>query len=332
MTRRRVDRRLRPGRRTWRRLRSALLSALPVLLLLALPTRRAAPGEAGDRNLEPAPPWIFFSDPDPVTEEIISAATNRGFGDLNQVVSARRLLVERFGVWSVRKLAVEIRKANNQPRLWNSALTVYCLRDTLGNARELWGLIGPLTRVMEESGEPYSRAFSALAIGSFRGPSFVPTPPSRPDPLVRHVPEKEARAALDAALAAVGRLVHDGHPHVEVAATLALAKSGAQRARELLCAEECVHASGAVEPREATLLAMGLLPGQDDVPIFLDALRDVDRRIRRAAALGTALQALLDVPPAWTRSPRRILRALVAPVIKPDLEDGAEAVFARGVF
>ncbi len=303
---------------------------LACLMLMSVVSSGVA--EEDLRDLEPTPPWVFFGTPDAVTEAEIYEEMVRGFGDLNQVVSARDRLVHRYGVWSATVLGRELQTASNQPRTWNSALTAYALRDTLGNARELWPLAESLVRLVNEGGEPYERAFASLALGSFHGPRFVPDPPRDKDPLVVRVPEERARAALESGLAALGRRVTDGHPHVEVAAILALAKSGDPGARELLCAETCLQDSAHVEPRMAALLAMGLLPGQNDEAIFLSALQHGERRIRRAAALGASLQALLEQPPAWTRSPRRVRRALLADPIRDDLEDGAEAVFARGVF
>jgi len=86
-----------------------------------------------------------------------------------------------------------------------------------------------------------------------------------------------------------------------------------------------------VAPRQAILLAIGLLPGQDDEQLLREALRDEQRDIRRAAALAVAIQILHDHRPGWANAPERMLRALKSERVKLHLEDGAEAVFARGI-
>jgi hypothetical protein len=80
-------------------------------------------------------------------------------------------------------------------------------------------------------------------------------------------------------------------------------------------------------------VALGLLPGPGDEERFLSdaGLRHEQSAVRRAAALGIALQALLERPAAWFPAADRVVRALKGDLIRPALEDGAEAVFARGV-
>lgn len=318
---------------------SRLFGLAPLLLftLLAflLAISRAAPADEVDRDLEPSPPWVFFDKPDPRTAEEIAALV-KGFDDLNQVIPAREALVKRFGVLSVprlvRVLGAEGTQARNEPHTWNAALTASALRNTWGNARELWPLLEPLARLADQSAEPYRRAFSALALGAFRSPAFAPPRPLRSDPLLVRHPEIEVRKHLEQGLEVLGRHVDDFHSAVRVAAALALGKSGAPKARTLLRAEERLRAGvdAAVAPHQAVLLAVGLLQGQDDEPLLLAALKDGKREIRRAVALAVALQVLHDHPPGWTNAPERMLRALRADT-KIQLEDGAEAVFARGV-
>jgi hypothetical protein len=311
--------------------------ALALVLLLALVPAVGARADEIDRDLEPPPPWVFFDQPEEQTAREIDDLVSR-FTDQAAVISGRAGLVHRYGVLSVPRLVsvltAEDREPRNESRTWNAALTAYALRNTIGNARELWPLLTPMIVLLDESAEPYRRAFCALALGAFRGPTFAPPLPRRPDPLMRRIPEEEARRNLDEAVAALGRHALHGHPHVRVAVALALGKSGARNARELLQPEARLRGAAkdaVVEPRQAVLIAVGLLPGQDDESLLVEALKDGERPIRRAAALAVAVQALHDHPPGWTNAPERMLRALKNDQIRPHLEDGAEAVFARGI-
>jgi len=306
-----------------------------MLLLGLLPL--AAYAEPTDRDREPMPPWVFFDEPDPQTADEITKEVAR-FADLNHVAPARDAMVRRFGPLCVRRLlevlGAEGRQPRNEPLMWNAALTAYALRNTWGNARELWPLVRPLDELLDEGAEPYRRAFAALGLGAFRGPGFAPDPPLRPDPMLARLPEDEVRAALEEMLKALSRHVDDYNPAVRVGVALALGKSGAPTARELLRAESRLQGSSpdaTVEGRQAVLLAVGLLPGQNDETLLVQALKDEQREIRRAAALAASLQVLNDHPPGWTNAPERMLRALKSPEIKMLLEDGAEAVFTRGV-
>jgi hypothetical protein len=152
------------------------------------------------------------------------------------------------------------------------------------------------------------------------------------------VPEVEARRDLDRALDAIGNRILDGHPHVEVAAALALGKGGDPSARSRLLAEERLalrpadRFQGQVEARMASLVAVGLLPRNGDEELIIRWLRSDDGKMRRAAALAASLQGLADPAPDWVASPQRVLQALRGASVKMHLDDGAEAAFARGVF
>ncbi len=319
---------------------STAARVLPLLLLL-VPLLCGAPfavADTADRDIEPEPPWVFFPTPDAATAREIDEIVG-GFGDPNKAVFSRDILIRRFGLWSapmlVAVLAAE-EEARNQSKTWNAALTAYAMRDLFGNARELWPLVPPLVDLLEDSAEPYRRAYAALALGSFHNPAFAPMPPAHPDGLVVLPPEVEYRRELERAVRALGSRVTDMNQQVRVAVALALGKSGAPSARSLLRASDRLArnddtAEKTVAGRQAVLLAVGLLPGQADEDLLIDALADVDRKIRRAAALAVALQALHDHPPPWVREVRPLHRALRSSRIKQDLEDGAEAVFARGV-
>ena len=321
------------------RLPSPVLAVVLFALAFLFPFLPAAPaqGAEGERELEPAPPWIFFPNPDKLTAIEISELVENSFGDINKTALARDLLVERYGLWSVQKLHFVLKKEANESRTWNAALTAYALRDRLGNAPQFWSLLDPLVQLAGHSREPYRRAFAALALGSFHGPSFVPPPPKHVDPGVVRRPEREATRLIERGLHAIGQLVYDGNPHVEVAACLALGKAGSVGARTHLHAEERLapsptdHNSSSVETRMATLLAVGLLPQSNDDRIVIQCLRHEERRIRTAAALAAALQVLAAPPPVWVESPGLLLRALAGVKIKIHQVDGAEATFLRGV-
>ncbi len=306
--------------------RCALLALFAATLGPGLPSARA-----DERDREPAPPAVFFPDPDPVTAKEIEELEENSYEDLNKAPVARDLQVRRYGVWSVSKLAFDLRQQSVEARTWNAALTAFALRDRLGDAPELWPLLEPLVRIVEVSPEPYRPAFSMLALGAFRGPEHLPPDPPHPDPLVLRAPEHAAKSAIEAGLDAITHRLDDGHPSVEVAAALALGKSGASSARERLQAEVRLADQAKVEPRMAVLVSVGLLPRPGDDAILIRALSDPERRIRRAAALAVTLQALHEPRPAWVAAPARVLHALTADEIAPQLEDGWEAVFARGV-
>jgi hypothetical protein len=308
---------------------------LPALALLAGAAR------ADERDLEPVPPAIFFTDPHPATTAEVDYLVTNSFGDLNKAPQATETLVVRYGVVSAPRLALEIRRAANEPQTHHALLTVAALRDRYGAARELWVALEPMLAELRGAAEPYRRAFAALALGAFHGPASVPPPPGGHDPLVVQVAEAQARRTLEDAVRALGDLLDDPSAHfaVRVAASLALAKTGGPAARGALDPLRRVGPGGSdafashLESRMAVFAALGLLPVPGDEALLLHGLGMTDRRDRRAAALAVALQALAEPAPAWTRegAAETVLAALKAPIVKAQLEDGAEAAFARGV-
>jgi hypothetical protein len=295
------------------------------------------PAGAGEREvLEPRPPWIFFSKPSPQTAAEIEDVVTGTFADLGKVAWGRDLLVFRYGLVSVPRLADEA-KGNNVTLTWNALLTLSALRDRFGPARELWPALEPITGVLRKGGEPYKKAFAALAIGSFHGSDTIPVSRGAESILdVRGAPSALAREALataDRVLADV--LLDEPVSDVRSAAAFALAKRGGAdsgRGRKALLDPACWQDGFGVEPRQAVILALGLLPGPGDDDRFLGALRHEEVRIRQAAALGIALQAVGEDAPRWaTVAPLSILRALKADPVRLHLADGAETVFARGV-
>ena len=93
------------------------------LLCAALST---CPASGDDR--QPAPPRIFFPEPDTVASEEIAALLQNSFADVNKAPAAREALVRRFGLWSVRPLLDRIEKDGNVTVAWNAILAVGSLR------------------------------------------------------------------------------------------------------------------------------------------------------------------------------------------------------------
>jgi hypothetical protein len=281
---------------------------------------------AEEPNLEPRPPMVFFTEPDPRTAEEIDAVV-AGLGDLGKVADSRALVVERFGIVSVPAVVRELRRPNNVPLTWNCALTVSVLRDRLGAARELHSALEAVEPLLTDP-EPYTRAFSLLAAGSFHGADMIAPETSDDAGEVRDRVQR-VRDALQRIGRQMAYKLDDDAPEVRVAAALAIGKRGGDEFTRAALHEP--HTTAAVEPRQALLLAIGLRPGAEDEERLLRELKDEERRIRRAAALGFALQAASDADVAWLRGHERILKALRSDPVQPALEDGAEAVHARGV-
>lgn len=307
---------------------SMLLSAL---LLGVLATSARSDDKA---PYEPRPPWIFFPEPDAKTAAEIDALVTNSFGDLSQIVAARDQLVRRYGVVSVPRLALELRRAVRVNAVLGCELTVWALRDRVGPARELWPLLEPLVALLRDSGgDPYLRAFAALALGSFHQTVGW----DRDLPSVAFVTDRALLARQT--LGDAGRLLAAGaneekHQDVRASFVLALAKRGPDPdgdARRVLLSDGLWKPGIGVPPRQAVLLALGLLPGPGDDERFLAALKDGEGRIRRAAALGLALQLVQDRPAVWAPQAARIVKALKQDPIRPDLADGFEAVFTRGI-
>jgi hypothetical protein len=310
----------------------AVLSAL-LLALLALGGARRTRADEGPPQ-EPAPPWLFFPEPDEATAALIQQVVENTSADLSQIAAGREVLVRRVGLWSVPRLVFEVRQASDEPATWNAALTLSALRDVKGAAVELLPAVEPLANLALEGREEWRRAFALLALGSFHGSASFGRERWHKDPLRKADPVAEARRVFnDKAVHAMTVGLRDDSIAVRVAACYALAKTGGQDARNRLI-QGVPAKEAAVEPKLAFLLALGLHPprrGERDDERFLEALQSEERRERAHAALGGALQALSDEPPEWTGRPERFLQALKAPRMDLHMEDGAEAVFARGM-
>lgn len=320
--------------RTPRRFALLLLGLL--LPLSGLPDAAAE----GERDLEPVPRVVLFSDPghrdhDLDTQRAVEATIQRSFASLGSVVDARDLLVRRFGVLSVPGLLTVLQRRSNQTEGWNAALTVAALRDTEGPALELKALLRPLVRTVATSANPHDRAFAAIALGCFHWPEEELPPLTKqragwyaavPGPQI--LAERGSRAMAEARKELL-RLSNGETAFVRASALLALAKIGGPEVRAAHAARELDPFSNPA-PHRADLLARAFLVMGESKP-YLQALRHEETPRRAAAALAIAVALLQEKRAAWTSDAGTLLKALKSVKIKPQLADGAEAVFARGI-
>ena len=322
------------------RLRRALALCAAVSAALSGLSPRAA---RADRDEEPIPPVLFFSEPDAEAKEDIERIIGTSFADLSKAVEARDVLVRRFGLVCVPLLVSRLEAGTNEPETWNAALTFATLRRVYGPSHLLWPAIRPLVKVLRStSGDPWRRVFSALALGEFHGPDGA-----RRSAVSREGTEEgaaQARKDLADAEAELAKALLDARFEVSTAAALALGKAGGTSAGVLL--GEFMRTrwpTAPVETRQAALLATGLLPApeRDRFVGPAGALKDAERRLRAKGALGIACWAVAEVVaagPASAGSPDATLAAAYEPLLVPTTnaqlrlneEDGAEATFARG--
>lgn len=321
------------------RLSATLVSAALAFGALALSALGGlAPARAAE-DLQPAPPRLFFAEPDAATRTEIEGLVDTSFADVSKAPVARDVLVRRFGAWSVPTMVGRARGATNETVVWNCELTLGSLRRRLGPSQHLWPAIGPLLELLRSGSDPYRRAFAALALGTFYGPETVRRGPGSREGTADGA--TRARDVLAQVMSALGAALGDDHPHVQLAAALALGKIGGMGASATLSARlRATPTFAQVEPRLGTLLALGLLPGEDDGRIAA-ALKDSDRRVRAAAALAVTCWAVAQVdgegpdPPATAQRKALELDPLLVTATNPALRendwDGAEAAFARGM-
>jgi hypothetical protein len=316
-------------------------------LLACLPIAGAAAGTLAAEpppDLEPLPPMIAFPDLDEneverdATRQLIRKEMGRTYASLGNVDGGRRLLVHRFGLICVPELVAALGDPRTNATVrWNAALTAVALRDIYGPAVELAPLLKPLQQLLSIRKQDFTTpAFAALAAGCFHWPQARLT--ERDERLLddyRAVPgPARAREQTATALQAMGKLLvrlsaERKQDFLQVAALLALAKRGGAEARGAF-ADGSVPAFTGVQTRRARMLASAFLEVEDPDEVFA-ALHDEERRVRAAAALAIAVALLTETPAAWTAEPAAILDHLTGTHIKMDKEDGAEAVFARGV-
>ncbi len=325
--------------RRYPRRSACLVTALLLAVCGFTPSGAAAEDE---RDLEPLPRVLVFPDPAEVdrhlqTSRTIEDQVQRNFASLGTVAGARHVLVRRFGVLSMPALMALLRKDNAETQGWNAALTVAALREVHGPAIEIKPALRPLVRTLTGSAKPHDRAFAALALGCFHWPEAdLPKIYAERAGYYDAVPGtgKKLRTASEALKQARTRLVdrcNDKQAFMRVAALLALAKMGGPDVRTLH-AGRTLDAFANANPQRAAMLTDAFL-GTGKLKTLLQATRDEDRRVRAAAALAMAVAILQERPATWTRDHDVLLKAVRFNGTSYDrvLEDGAEAVFARGV-
>ena len=290
-------------------------------------------------DLQPTPPRIFFAEPDAGTRLELEALIDTSFADVSKAPVARDVLVRRFGAWAIPPLVLRVRGATNETVVWNAELTLGSLRRALGPSQHLWPAIRPLLELLRAGSDPYRRAFAALALGTWYGPETVRRGPASREGTADGA--AEARKSLADVMVALGVALGDDHPHVQLAAALALGKIGGMAPSSILSERLRAQPTFAqVEPRLGTLLAFGLLPGQDDGRIPA-ALKDPDSRVRAAAALAVTTWAVgqvdgegPDPAPVALRKATDLDPLLVSttnPALRETDWGAAEAAFARGM-
>ncbi len=310
-----------------------------VPLALALAAVGGLSPARADEDLQPTPPRIFFAEPDAATRLEIEALIDTSFADVSKAPVARDVLVRRFGPWSVAPVVQRVRGATNETVVWNAELTLGSLRRSLGPSQLLWPAIRPLLELSRAGSDPYRRAFAALALGTWYGPETVRRGPGSREGTADGA--TKARESLTDAMSALGAALGDDHPHVQLAAALALGKIGGMASSAILSARlRAAPTFAQVEPRLGTLLAFGLLPGEDDGRIAA-ALKDPDSRVRAAAALAVTCWAVTQVDgegadpaPVALRKATELDPLLVAttnPALRETDWGAAEAAFARGM-
>lgn len=318
--------------------RSRLLAILAPAAL-ALGALGGGPPARAAEDLQPAPPRLFFAEPDAAVRAEIEGLVDTSFADVSKAPVARDVFVRRFGAWSVPTMVARVRGAMNETVVWNCELTLGSLRRTLGPSQHLWPAIRPLLELLRAGSDPYRRAFAALALGTFYGPDTVRRGPGSREGTADGA--TKARESLAEVLTALGTALGDDHPHVQLAAALALGKIGGMGASAILSARlRAAPTFAQVQPHLGTLLALGLLPGEDDGRLAA-ALKDPDKRVRAAAALAVTCWAIGQVdgegpdPAANAQRKAReldpLLVATTNPVLRENDWDGAEAAFARGM-
>ena len=325
--------------------RRLLPSALLLLACLGTGLRGATADEAEERDLEPIPRGIVFTDPgaqrpslDPETDEAVRGIIQRSFASLGSVVDARELLVKRYGLVSVPALREVLEANRNVTEVQNACLTVAALRDQEGSAFELLPTLKPLVKVLGGTGDPHTNGMAALALGCFhhRQEQLADRHRDAPDraaplPGVTTTRRRAVEALREGRRVLANNLEH-GHFFFRIAVTFAMAKMGGEAvAREFFAAD---GAAANPEPRRARVLASAFL-GAPDARMYQKHLLGVGTKAAQtteeaSAALAVAVALLQEAPADWTRDAPTVLRHLRGiGVAQP--EAGAERFFAMGV-
>lgn len=304
-------------------------------LLLTVVAGRASAGPPHD--LQPVPPAIPFHDPtvlDPQTDADVRHEVDTSFADLNRVVPARERLVRRFGLVSAPYLGeVLASQSSSRTMWWNTALTVAALRDTYGPALELQrSVIGPLVDRLGGGHEEWTAAFCALALGAFpwnevQPVDLVVVEPSLATPAAIR---RDADRLLQAGRDRLALLARSAAAPEASAALLAWGRIGGAQARELVEAID-PGSYGPVPPRQAALLARGLL-GSGDASTYLRFLTsDTQAAVRSACALGLAAALARDRQPDFEGRLDELQTALELVEAGGQPAEVAEALFARSL-
>ena len=110
---------------------------------------------ADDR--QPAPPKIFFPEPDAIATAEIAQLIDNSFADVNKAPVARDVLVRRFGLWSIPPLLARIERDANATVVWNALLAIGSLRRNFGPSPHLWPAVPVLAKILRSGGDPSRR-------------------------------------------------------------------------------------------------------------------------------------------------------------------------------
>lgn len=325
--------------------RRLTLSACLLLVCLGTGLRGAAASEGEERDLEPVPRGVVFSDPaqqrpplDPETDTAIRGEIQRAFASLGSVVEARELIVRRYGLVSVPALRDVLDANRNVTEVWNACLTVAALRDLEGSAFELLPTLKPLVKVLGGSGDPHTNAMAALALGCFHHHQEQLADrhrdaPGRNTPLPGVVTtHRRAAEALREGRRHLANTLEHPHFFLRIAVMFAMAKMGGEAiTRDFFAAD---GAAANPEPRRARVLASAFL-GAPDPQVYRKHLLGVEAKAAQtteeaSAALAMAVAMLQEQAPDWTRDADDVLRHLRGTGVAQPAA-GAERIFGIGV-
>ena len=319
-----------------------------LLLLLATVTMHAREGRAeerlGDRDLEPLPKHIVFTDPevyDPPTYAEIVDQIDGSFADLNKVVLARERLIFRYGLVSMPALRNTLYSgAASRTHSWNALLTIGAFRDTCGPTPESRIALSEMLKLLSDTGsDPHRIAFAALAFGCFPwtdGSSRVTRISGDGDGPVPGPARQRwaAKERLDRARTKLLQLTSDPFEFVSVAAMLALAKTGGQEIEKAFNAKPPAEDETTART-QSRLVASAILRCKSPEPFLSNIHREHQQSVVATACLALGLCSVHDSPPPWTRDAKQIKKIMSVltrgiNIRKP--QEGAESVFARGAF
>ncbi len=318
------------------------LCARIALLVVLVPSLLAAEEINRDRDLEPLPKAIVFTEPevyDPPTHAEVVDQIDGSFADLNKVVLARDRLIFRYGLVSMPALrATLFSGAASRTHAWNALLTIGAFRDTCGPSPETRIALSEMVKLLSDTGsDPHRIAFAGLALGCFPwtdGTSRVSRISGDGDGPVPGPARARwaAKERLERARTKLLQLTSDPFEFVSVASMLALAKIGGSKIESAFGAKP--PAKDETTARTQTRMVTSAMLRAASPDAFLANIhREHQQSVVAAACLSLGLCAVHDVPPPWTRDPasvKKIMSVLTRSVNIRKPEEGAEAVFSRG--